>query len=854
MSVPRSICGDPLWIHEPTSNPNRSNQIMKIERLAPLSLILAAGLAYGGVAGPTINSAADGLWGDASTWDTFTLPVSSDVVGIGHHVHVPSGTSVNAGAIRVGGAMPGMLTSDANISIPLDFFVGLDGNFGIATLEDLTASSIQIGRSAEGMVTVRDNSILETLPSGAVGAMNFRVGTEGHDGTLILDGGRVVARSGMRVGPDGIVMVTENQSLNPAGPFVNPLFDVSGGDFEWDFGGRLDLTRADIPDNTVVGDQLLIATYSDGLVGLNINRSIGYNGTLNFSTPGVITYEVLEVPQAFEWTNPGTSTFSIDTNWAGGEAPGFGGFASIRNGGTAISTATARGGGLSQIRLNELVVGDQNGDGSLIASGTLMTVVGEVWVGAGTDPAPTTGSFPSVDGTLTVTDAPFFTVTGFLNVGDALADGDASMTAVGNLTIERVTDVYIGGDLDTGAPFADNNPNGDPMSPLHASASGTGNLIIRDCDTVFVDGDFDISDGGASATLPGSATATQISTVLVENVNTYTVGFDLDIAQSSSNPGETEVSDIDVTFRDVGVLNIGFDLDTLLDGAYGVGADAGANIYDGDIRFIRTNVNIGGDIDFHSTVDIAGDGIVQAEARMLLEDCTMIVAPGDTAEFCAIEADNAGTPGPGAPGNFVRTDVTMVRSRLAVTDALKNGRRLEAQPGELEGIFRLDEASMIDIDATGFLELGEGSRLMMHIDGALPVSPAIVGSPGFHSSIGCGTAMLDGSLEVIFDIPATTGQRFDIITAGTDILGDFSNVTASGAGLPFGTGVQAGIDFGMPNVYYVIVSCAGDADGNGMVNFDDLNVVLSGWGVDYDFDDLNAVLANWDTECFFIPE
>lgn len=50
------------------------------------------------------------------------------------------------------------------------------------------------------------------------------------------------------------------------------------------------------------------------------------------------------------------------------------------------------------------------------------------------------------------------------------------------------------------------------------------------------------------------------------------------------------------------------------------------------------------------------------------------------------------------------------------------------------------------------------------------------------------------------------------------------------------------------NVYFV-PACEGDYNGDSIVDFDDLNVVLSGWQLDYDFDDLNLVLANWDTDC-----
>ena len=45
------------------------------------------------------------------------------------------------------------------------------------------------------------------------------------------------------------------------------------------------------------------------------------------------------------------------------------------------------------------------------------------------------------------------------------------------------------------------------------------------------------------------------------------------------------------------------------------------------------------------------------------------------------------------------------------------------------------------------------------------------------------------------------------------------------------------------------VICPGDFNDDGVTDFDDLNIVLSGWDLGYDFDDLNAVVANWNNPC-----
>ena len=57
--------------------------------------------------------------------------------------------------------------------------------------------------------------------------------------------------------------------------------------------------------------------------------------------------------------------------------------------------------------------------------------------------------------------------------------------------------------------------------------------------------------------------------------------------------------------------------------------------------------------------------------------------------------------------------------------------------------------------------------------------------------------------------------------------------------------------------------CPGDANGDLLVNFDDLNLILENWNMTVptgtlgdvndsgtvDFDDLNILLENWDTDC-----
>ena len=44
-------------------------------------------------------------------------------------------------------------------------------------------------------------------------------------------------------------------------------------------------------------------------------------------------------------------------------------------------------------------------------------------------------------------------------------------------------------------------------------------------------------------------------------------------------------------------------------------------------------------------------------------------------------------------------------------------------------------------------------------------------------------------------------------------------------------------------------NCPGDLNGDGVIDFDDLGIVLSGFGTDYNFDDLGMVLGAFCTDC-----
>ncbi len=126
-------------------------------------------------------------------------------------------------------------------------------------------------------------------------------------------------------------------------------------------------------------------------------------------------------------------------------------------------------------------------------------------------------------------------------------------------------------------------------------------------------------------------------------------------------------------------------------------------------------------------------------------------------------------------------------------------------------------------------------------DGSCPSSP--------DSAIGCNDDFdCNDNGDVADD--GYVAQATATVVSGNDYLvriGGYEGAQGAGAMVVFCTP-------GVP------MNCPGDANGDDMVDFDDLNVVLGQWGTigpegdvdddgDVDFDDLNLVLGNWGTTC-----
>lgn len=463
-----------------------------------------------------------------------------------------------------------------------------------------------------------------------------------------------------------------------------------------------------------------------------------------------------------EWNTAGPANYFTTGNWNPNQVPGAGDDGLIHNNGTATADGTESG-NPTTTTLDSLAVGDLTGDGVFNANNVSFTLSnGDFSAGAvHFDDTPTSGTTTGVSGVATITDASALTLTfGDINVGEMRAKGTAITQGTGELTIERVDTVSLSGDLDVGTNVVD-DANG-------ATATGSGTLTIRDVDTLSVDGDIDIADGEVNDdAVSGRGTAVYDATVLIERVNTLTFGSDLDLGQVAANAEQTETVTLDATFRDIGQLN-GGSIDFLQNGAHGEGDEAGVLTYDGTLTFENSTITLSGDIDLHNTVNMSGDGVVNAVGAMNLVDSTMTVNTGDTVEIGAIDykdGDSSGSLGGGADGNTVEAYVNLTRSRLNAVDEIKLGRRLNNVPGNLTASIDLDEGSMV---STAMLEVGDEGSIVAHLEGTTRVTSATVGGSDLYSAVDADDALLGGTFIAEFDfIPVSGRHTFDLLQSAS---------------------------------------------------------------------------------------
>lgn len=153
-----------------------------------------------------------------------------------------------------------------------------------------------------------------------------------------------------------------------------------------------------------------------------------------------------------------------------------------------------------------------------------------------------------------------------------------------------------------------------------------------------------------------------------------------------------------------------------------------------------------------------------------------------------------------------------------------------------------------------------GVGLDISAPGQLITSTDRTGSNGYQAG-----DYVDGLDGTSFASPYAAGVAALVISADPSLTVDEVEQILYSTAVDRGvSGYDTTFGWGFINAYNALLAvapaCPGDATGDGMVNFDDLNVVLTNWGTagpdgdlddsgTVDFDDLNAVLTAWDSAC-----
>ncbi len=223
-----------------------------------------------------------------------------------------------------------------------------------------------------------------------------------------------------------------------------------------------------------------------------------------------------------------------------------------------------------------------------------------------------------------------------------------------------------------------------------------------------------------------------------------------------------------------------------------------------------------------------------------------------------------------------------------------------------DGTFRLIDGEL-NVDrvirsssstATEFRMLGGEFNVRQFGQVALPMDLKIEGGTFTPAGPAIGTSTIDGSLDqqagsaIRIDLDSSTSSDLVEVEDNVILDGDltldlgfaplgtemFTVIDNLGASPVFGTFTDqpesssiaatfGGTTYNFAVTYaggdgndVVIGACFGDATGDGVIDFDDLNTVLSNWGEPgpegdlngsglVDFDDLNLVLSAWEMDC-----
>lgn len=526
--------------------------------------------------------------------------------------------------------------------------------------------------------------------------------------------------------------------------------------------------------------------------------------------------------EEIRWNVIGPASFFQAANWDPQIVPGELDDVIINNGGTAVIDTPGEVGPFRSLE------------------------IGSDWGGGG-PPGNLVGSLHLMDMVL-FQDNPF-SGTGGTRIGSVYqVDYHNTRIGLGEFVSERVENVEFFDRTYVGAAKVESNTGG--------TAGGIGTLRIdgeaassEDTRVYFRD---DLYVGYVS--MDGGGAGIADGTLLIENVNRVEFDEDLEVAKyvefvASSVLTVASLS-ADVTFRNIPDFTIR-DIDILDSGLFGQFTGLTA-AFEASVTFEDCSVTATRDIDFCRDLRIWDDALVQAQCEMNLIRSTLKLTSQDYARIGEVIVPDAMPHGDRA--SFVDAAVNMEDSWFDIAGVLSMGYAAPEYLGTLDAVIRMRRSLVTP--TLVFLE--DHATLAFHVEGTDRIDEDTIGADGSYSTMVAFQAALAGALEVHFDSAVSAGDTFDLLEARA-ISGDFASFHA--AGLPDGLAATYEIvEAGTTEVVrvtveeVVILTCPGDFDANGFLDFFDVLFLLANWGeaaADLNgdgttgFDDLLILMSNF---------
>jgi filamentous hemagglutinin len=372
-------------------------------------------------------------------------------------------------------------------------------------------------------------------------------------------------------------------------------------------------------------------------------------------------------------------------------------------------------------------------------------VTGDAAVGVGSAGASDSGSATIGNVGLTVEAGHVFDVGGALTVGSAAADAHAKADVAGcDVTLGDGVDFSVGGLLTIGQA-TNSGYRGASVADVHLTLDG-GSVSLGGGLAVGLATENRVKDAGvsdASLLLKGTSFTGGGAWTIGEAISTYV--------------GDATVSGVQVAIEGDGTSAA--DLTSVIVGHAKPGDRGTAQVADASLTysggtFNSSNGLVVGWAEVGKTMRLG-----QATDAATFRDAEVSVRSLQVGRYTGVGEQN--------PSSFAHGSMTLADSILTVDEDAEFA-RLTGGVGSATSALSLTR-SLLDVD--GDLLLGDGSKLLLQIDGY-----------DEFGRIEAGTASLDGDVTVAFDFTLTGIGTWDLITLdeGSSFMGDFDSEAVLG--------------------------------------------------------------------------